>query len=114
MPEQKHFPPAGESMIDHRTLNCPCGPQRKVIHKRSARGRAHQGYQIQRVEWRHQPLTTSRPVFDNPDSVTHWTCPKESDGQTHHIENGKCVYCKVSVTELADLQARLLLLRKAS
>lgn len=114
MTEQRHIPPSGETMIDHRTNNCPCGPVKTTITRRNAKGRGgHQGYVVIRHDFRHQPLA-SRPVVDRPDSVTHWTCPAAPfPGQTHHITAaGACETCKIRVSELREIQANIL--RRAS
>jgi hypothetical protein len=40
------------------------------------------------------PHLDSRPVVHRPDSVTHWTCPDDADGDTHHIgRSGTCITC---------------------
>lgn len=57
--EQRHIPPAGESMILHHQgdENCPCKPRRVPQYKQSSRSRygQHQGYQVIRINWQHNP-----------------------------------------------------------
>lgn len=54
------------------------------------------------------PHLDSRPVVHRPDSVTHWTCPEDPDGETHHLNGqGVCVSCRKPQGQLRAEQAAL-------
>lgn len=53
-------------------------------------------------------MAETKPVVDRPDSVTHWTCPENEWGDTHHIgSTARCVYCGESVSDLRVAQAKV-------
>lgn len=48
------------------------------------------------------------PTVRWPDSVTHWTCDANKDGDTHHIgTTAHCVYCGKSLGQLRVEQAAI-------
>lgn len=50
----------------------------------------------------------STPVVHRPDSVTHWTCPENREGDTHHLDGtGVCVSCRKPQGQLRTEQAAL-------
>lgn len=61
------------------------------------------------------PLLPTEPVFPDPDSITHWTCPalpqRDRDGKplnnnTHHMNNfNRCKYCHQEAGVLRLTQA---------
>lgn len=53
-------------------------------------------------------ITGSRPAVERPDSVTHWTCPKEGHGGTHHMgADSRCRHCGEGLGSLVSQQAAL-------
>ena len=53
-------------------------------------------------------MAETKPVVERPDSVTHWTCPDNEYGDTHHIGvTARCVYCGESVGVLRLEQSRI-------
>lgn len=71
--EQRHIPAPGQPLVAsdlHVTSpECRCAPLKRVVYKNTASGRggSHQGRQVIRVEYRHQPIEEGA----NHGSLTH-------------------------------------------